>query len=102
MPRCHAPVSRVGVTLRRPPDFSPEELGAAFDRVQDPRDGDGPILAVIPASDWQLVRAAVVWFTATRPVFWQLTPASSRLVVTAPGRRCGDDPWGFLGPVPGR
>ena len=96
----HASLALMGGQARSA-EFSPDELGSAFDRVRDPRDWEGPILAVIPAADWRLVAEAVIRFTATRPVFWQVTEDRDRLVVTAPGCRFGDDPWGFLGPVPG-
>ncbi len=50
------------------------EPGVPGDRRQHPRGLDGPVPAVIPASDRRVVRAAEPWFT--------------RPVVTAPGRRC--------------
>lgn len=81
--------------------FTMDELGVAFDRVRDPRDWQGPILAVIPAAEWRLVAEAVMRFTATRPVFWEVAEDRDRLLVTAPGCRFGDDPWGLLGPVLG-
>ncbi len=96
----HASLSHVGGSAHSA-DFTMDELGLAFDRVRDPRDWQGPILAVIPAAEWRLVAEAVMRFTATRPVFWEVAEDRNRLLVTAPGCRFGDDPWGFLGPAPG-
>ena len=66
-----------------------EQLAAAFDRVRNPRDWKAPIQAVIPAVERPLVEQAVLWFTATVPVFVAAPGATDRLVVKAPGYHQG-------------
>lgn len=66
-----------------------EQLAAAFERVRNPRDWKAPIRAVIPAAQRPVVEKAVLWFTATVPVFMAASGATGRLVVRAPGYRLG-------------
>jgi hypothetical protein len=66
-----------------------EQLAAAFERVRNPRDWKAPIRAEIPAVERPVVEQAVLWFTATVPVFIPARGATDRLVVRAPGYRLG-------------
>ncbi len=77
------------VDAERMTGFRQEELAAAFDRVRDPRDWQGPIEAEIPEGDRRLVEKAVEWFTDTSPMFLALPEASGRLKVRARGYRLG-------------
>lgn len=73
--------------------YSQDELGAAFDRVADPRDWRAPINAVIAPDRRTITACAIVHFTATKPRFTPLgNPGSSApkmLLVRALGYRAG-------------
>jgi len=66
-----------------------DQLASAFDRVRDPHDWQGPVQAVIPASQRPLVEKAVLWFTLTPPAFEPVDGTADRLRVTAAGFRHG-------------
>jgi hypothetical protein len=69
-----------------------DQLAAAFDRVMACRDWKGPIRAVIPAGDRQIVEQAVLWFTRTVPEFVAERDGALFLLITAAGYRAG--PYG--------
>ena len=73
----------------RPTGFSHEQMARAFDRVRDPRDWRASINAEIPSEDRLVVQAAVIWFTATVPMFMPIPGQADRLLVTALGHRFG-------------
>lgn len=77
------------VDPERTTGFRQDQLAAAFDRVRDPRDWQGPIEAEIPVGERLVVEKAVEWFTDTSPIFLVLPEASGRLMVRARGYRLG-------------
>jgi hypothetical protein len=72
--------------------FQLEQLAKAFDRVRHPQDWKAPIQAEIAVADRQVVEEAIIWFTATVPLFAPVPGRSDRLMLTAAGYEGG--PWG--------
>ena len=64
------------------------KLEAVFDRVRNPADWRAPISAVCQPHEKDLVREAIVFFTATEPTFSEF-PGTGFLKVTALGYRQG-------------
>lgn len=49
--------------------FSHAELSAAFDRVKNSRDWKAPIVGACKPDDYEITRCAILFFTATVPIF---------------------------------
>ena len=62
------------------------KLTAAFNKVADKADWKRPIDAVIDRADRDIVREAVIYFTATVPTF---VDVGDKMRVTSPGYRAG-------------
>lgn len=76
-------------TPERLTGYRREQLAAAFERVRNPGDWKAPIRAVIPASERSVVEKAVLWFTATVPLFAAAAGSTEHLLVRSPGYRLG-------------
>jgi len=64
------------------------QLEPVFDRVRNPEDWKAPISAICEHHEMEIVRRAIVYFTATEPTFTER--AGTRFLnVTASGYRRG-------------
>ena len=67
----------------RPSGYSQDQLAKAFDRLRASRDWNGSIRAEILATEERVVRAALLWFGSTVPLFTAVPGSPGRLIVTA-------------------
>lgn len=67
--------------------FTEAELSAAFNSVADPDDWKAPVDAVCLKADRERVKAAVIFYTATEPMFFPNDETTIR--VEADGYRAG-------------
>lgn len=66
----------------RPGGYSQDQLAKAFAHLRVSRDWKGPILAEIPATEMEVVRAALLWFASARSTFSPVPNRPDRLLVT--------------------
>lgn len=70
--------------------YTREQLEAAFNKVKNPNHWKNPIDAYCHRDEVELVREAIIFFTATVPSFWSVGQTSVRHVTA---------PWYYLGPA---
>ena len=69
--------------------YTREQLEAAFDKVRNPNDWKAPVDGYCRAAEVELVREAVIFFTATEPSFYSVGINTGLRRVLADGYRKG-------------